>query len=88
MEDVGNLGAFCSAFSLVTLCSGGNNMQETRVKPVVYYSDSTYSVYNKPLGERGWINCNVLTRCQMPCSFRCLFRVNFKDKTNAKGYSR
>jgi hypothetical protein len=51
-------------------------MQE---KIVVYYINSTYAVYNTTGAAH--------IRRQTTTSFRCVFRVKLKDKTNAKGCS-
>jgi hypothetical protein len=46
---------------------------------VVYYYNSTYAIYHVKGGAH--------IRRQTRTSFRCVFRVKLKDKTNAKGCS-
>lgn len=51
-------------------------MQETMETLIVYYRDTTYSVYAAYGGVR--------RRRKNRTSFRCIFRVKLKDKTNAQ----
>jgi hypothetical protein len=51
-------------------------MQKDMETLVVYYADSTYSVYKEAYA-------GVRTRRRKRTSFRCIFRVKLKDKTNA-----
>jgi hypothetical protein len=54
-------------------------MQETMETLVVYYRNSTYSVYDAYSGIRTRRTNTNLSRLR----FRCVFRVKLKDKTNA-----
>jgi hypothetical protein len=52
-------------------------MQKDMETLVVYYVDSTYSVYTENYA-------GVRRRRRSRTSFRCVFRVKLKDKTNAQ----